>query len=292
MSKKNTQAEVVTEEIVTSAPAPLTPLAKQEAYAEFSEHGEVMTASDLILERYLCVQGMTRDKNKYGLREGMFYGNLSKKGFEKAIVLPIHETQHIVEKINDNTNKFVADLPLDHDRVKKAYKANNNSYINLLSVDRDPPTKLVETYDVHVVFLAEDGLTPLHFGILQFHSTNLFPRKFWKSERQSGGRSHLAPYFFRSVVSCETKHNTKSNSDSMIFKIEPFAGKWDAAMLNPTVPVERDLLLKCKAHRDLISAGQFKVSYEDEEVSETDAEDAEFSDADDSNAAVNEAPNF
>lgn len=296
MSAKN---KPMTEEIVTSASPPLTPLAKREAYSEFAEHGEVVTSADLLLERYSCVQGTTRAKSdNRALREGMFYGNLSKVGIESAIVIPIHEIRHIVEKQNDNTGKFIRTLSLDDPRVVKAYKANGNSYIRLLSVDADPPTKLVETYDVHVVFLAEDGLTPEKFGVLQFFSNNLIPRMRWKSDRQAGGRCGLASYFFRSIVSCEPKKN-KDNADSMIFKIDPFqgkwdAGKWDAAMLNPENPRELELLRQCKAHKDLIVQGKFGVSYADAEVDETEQEEAEFSAEDDGRQTSNsaEAPNF
>lgn len=294
-AKNNTNTKpAMTEEIVTSASAPLTPLAKREAYSEFAEHGEVVTSADLLLERYSCVQGTTRAKSdNRALREGMFYGNLSKVGIESAVVIPIHEIRHIVEKQNDNTGKFIRTLSLDDPRVTKAYKANGNSYIRLLSVDADPPTKLVETYDVHVVFLAEDGLTPEKFGVLQFFSNNLIPRMRWKSDRQAGGRSGLASYFFRSVVTCEPKKN-KDNADSMIFKIDPFQGKWDAAMLNPENPRELELLRQCKAHKDLIVQGKFGVSYADAEVDETAEEEAEFSAEDDGRQTSNsaEAPNF
>lgn len=292
MSAKN---KPMTEEIVTSASPPLTPLAKREAYSEFAEHGEVVTSADLLLERYSCVQGTTRAKSdNRALREGMFYGNLSKVGIESAIVIPIHEIRHIVEKQNDNTGKFIRTLSLDDPRVTKAYRANANSYIRLLSIDADPPTKLVETYDVHVVFLAEDGLTPEKFGVLQFFSNNLIPRMRWKSDRQAGGRCGLASYFFRSVVTCEPKKN-KDNADSMIFKIDPFQGKWDAAMLNPENPRELELLRQCKAHKDLIVQGKFGVSYADAEVDETAEEEAEFSAEDDGRQTMTnsaEAPNF
>lgn len=270
VSTTSTPVDAVETTALSAPVASTTALAAPSLMDEFTGDEESLTASDLLLPRYLCVQKMTKAcKNNRELKEGMFYAQLNGQFMSHALVVPILEQHHIVEKKDDNTSQFIQVLELNDKRVLKAAKANGNSFIKLKSIDADPPTKFVETYDVHVAFLDEkDGVTPLGFGVLSCHSSNLMPRKIWKNDRNAvvhpETKKKLPMYSFRTVVTCEVKDNSKSNNaDSMIFKFTPYKENWLVGRLDENKPSELALLRQCMNHKKLVESGAFKVDQSD-----------------------------
>lgn len=290
ISKVNSTIVELTTTALTAPVASTTALAAPSLMDEFASDEESLTAGDLLLPRYLCVQKMTKAcKNNKELKEGMFYAQLNGQFMSRALVVPILETHHIVEKKADNTSQFIQVLELNDKRVTKAVKANGNSYIKLMSTDVDPPTKFVETYDVHVVFLDEkDGITPLGFGVLSCHSANLMPRKIWKNDRNAvvhpETKKKLPTYAFRTIVTCEVKDNSKSNNaDSMIFKFTPYQNNWLAGRLDEHKPAEIALLRQCMAHKALVESGVYKVDQSEagDDVDDESAQEKNSFDPDD-----------
>lgn len=266
-------AEAPSEAIVQAAPAGA--IVEASAFDEFSGDVDKRGIEDMLIQRYRCVQSMTRDRAKLGLAEGHFYGTLSKKGMARGIVLPIHEHRYVVERQNTDKGEFVGTSELGDPRVVAALKRNGGSYISLK--DFVSGNLLVETRDVHVVFLEDDGVTPRDFGILQFDKANLTPCLLWRDERikikittkagdvKSGAQ--LATYFYRSVVETELKHFQKKDKDAYVYKISAFGGDWSKAVLNVDEPAHLELLRKCKEHAEMLKAGKFKVDYSDADES-------------------------
>lgn len=299
---KNQKASPAVETTALVPDAPGGALA-QEDFSEFEGGGEGLDVNDLLITRFRVVQGMTRAKKKNrDMRDGDVYNTLTGKSYTSLVIVPIHEVHHVVERENNLAGKFLGTLPLSGDkRVERAKKANNGSFIKLLSTDRDPPTKLNETRDLHVAILEEDGLTFREFGVIQGESTNLMPLKVYKNERVAacapkklpdGSMSKQKPSFaLRAVVTTEAKTNQvkddkggESTQESYIYKITPFGGtgKWSDAFLRPSVPDELELLQRLKVHQDQVKSGLLKTDYRgDDGEDETADEDANFDPDDD-----------
>lgn len=287
---KNNNKQVVTEEIEVTealavAPATTSALANAGEFDnEFEGDQDKLTKDDILLDRYRLVQGMTKGRRELGLEEGALYATASKRSFETAVVVPIMESRVIVERQVDKTSggqsgpndgKFVAELSIDNPRVVAALKANNQSYIHLHSAEG---TEFKETRNVYVAFLSpDDGVTCTGFGILQAESTNLRPVLDWKTQRvgwkRVGGKSAntLPMYAFRTVVDGKGVHQ---KNQTALYRFNPYKNNsWKDSAIDPDnrIPEELELLRKLKAHKELITSGAVKV--------------AEYSDADDSEAA-------
>jgi hypothetical protein len=281
----------------SSATTALAQVADEDDFGDMGSDAERLTSDDLLISRYRVVQGTTKaKKGNPSIKDGRFYNTSTKMGYEQGLVVALHEVHHIVERTTGDDGKFIGTLGLKDPRVLKARKANGDSLIKLLTVDREPANKLVETRDVHVAFLADDGVSVTGFGVLQFDSSNLMPGKTWKNERAMccaptakypKGRP---PYAFRAVIRGDgVKDNSGINkADSALWVIKPWGdqGNWEQGALKMSVPAERELLLKLQAHTKLVKEGLVKVDYrEDEgEPDETTAEDASFDPDDDGRA--------
>lgn len=311
-TEKKTDAEIIeaagkplTEALAPPVAATSTDIVTATA-DEFSADQETLTADDLMISRFRCVQPMTRaKKHNKELKDGQIYSTLTKKGFDEALVVAVHETHHIVERTDDSQGKFISTMALNDPRVVAARKANGQSLIKLKSIKNDTPTKYVETRDIHVIFLdPKDGLTALGFGVLQFDSTNLTPAKIWKNERNAiskGSPKGMPSYAFRTVVKTTDKDNSASGQpDSKIYDLSPYKGNWkDGAIafsfLNgETTSVskaEYKFLQNCQEHKKLLMSGAFKVEQSDEEEpSEDEAEDSSFDPDDDGRETVSASP--
>jgi hypothetical protein len=280
MAKDN--KKVVTEEIELAEETPTALAVPQEdLFSEFDGDQDKRGKDDILIERLRLVQGLTKGQAANKLSVGMIYATASKRGFEKLLVVPIKEDRVIIERKADEPEKgkFIAELQVNDPRVVAAVKKNNNNYVKLHSAEG---TALVETRNVHVAFLdPEDGVTCTGFGILQAESTNIRPVLAWRDQRVgfklANGKSAttLATYFFRTWVDGGGVH---PKNETRMYRFTPYKnGSWKDSILNPSAAEELQLLRSLKAHKELLDGGQL------------DTKISNYSDADDSEAAQEEA---
>jgi hypothetical protein len=281
-TSKQMASKKIVEDAIVPAETTTTDLIVAEDYSAFAGDADKLTKDDMMLERFRICQALSKVKD-LGVAEGDIYGTLSKQGKKSVLVLPIHEERVIVERLAKQGNsdspddgKYLGTLSLDDPRVKEALARNGNSYIKLQGTRDGQRTNMVETRNVHVVFLAEDGVTPEGFGVLVFESVNITPLLLWKQDRtRIKGGAGLPSYAFRSVVTTET-HTNPTGKKSKKFKISPFNGSWAAAVLRPSQAGHLELLTKCAEHKKLIASGAALVDYSDADDSEAAQESAAF----------------
>lgn len=284
----------ITEEIEIVPPAAAVVVADSSAYDEFGGYEDKRGKDDLVIGRYRLVQAMTQGKRDHGLQDGQIYDAVTKVAYDSVLVVPILETRSVVERRiapgSNEDGKFIAELQLDDPRVVAAVKANGSDGYKFLKSLPGPDgsvTKFMDTRNVHVVFLQEDGVTPSHFGVLQFDSTNIQPLLQWKDARVrpsfEDGRpfSSLPIFAFRTYLDGQGVHPKKN---TQLYRFSPFptkpgeaGGNWKQAILNPSNPKEKALLTKCVEHRKLLESGVVKIAeYSDADDSETAQETAAF----------------
>jgi hypothetical protein len=268
----------IVEEAIVPAAEETTALAQVEDYGEYAADADKLTKDDMLIERYRICQATSNKAKDAGVVEGEIFGTISKKGMKSCLVVAVSEERVIVERLDNSDGTYLGTHQLTDPRIQDAYKRNGNKYIGLKGTTPDgKPTKLIETRNVHVVFLnSEDGVTPEGFGTLNCESVNLTPLALWKQNRtRIKGGAQTPTYAFRTVVSTEP-HTNPQGKKSKKFKFDPYNGSWEASRLRPSVAAHKDLLDKCTAHKKLIEAGALTIEYSDADDSEAAQENAAF----------------
>jgi len=272
------------EELATVAPE-TTALATADDFSEFAGDQDKLTKDDLIIERYRIVQAMTKGKREAGLKDGQIYATMSKKGYDKVLLVPIHDYRTIVERSDDNKGMFLGELSVDDPKVVAAVAANGGKYNKLVSAagPDGKRTRLVDTRNVFCAFLdPEDGITPIGFGILQADSTNIRPYLQWRQDRVAfQGGVNYPTYAFRTFVDGLGEYTNPEGNVTQLYRFTPFKdGNWKTSCLSPKNPEELALLRQCRDQKDLMIGGKVNVAkYSDEEQSE-EALEAQAFDAD------------
>lgn len=286
MSKNNNKQPAVTEELATVAPAGA--LAQEDDFLnEFTQFADKRTVDEVITERFRIVQALTKGKKENGLRDGQIFGNMTRKGLDKALIVPISETKTIVERTNDSKGTFVKEYvetspgKFNDARVQKYVDAAGLK--NIHKVETDNGNKLGLTYNCYVAFLDhETGLTATGFGVLQADKTNIRPYLLWRQNRVNfDGAVKFPTFSFRTWVDGAGEYTNPEGNTTQQYQFTPFKNSnWlDSQLLRPkgevTPPEHIALLRKLADQHKLMASGAIKV--------------AEFSDADDSEAAQEEA---
>lgn len=284
-NNKNKQTVAPVTEEIEVVEAPVEALTKFGQYDdEFADDADVLDADDLVVGRFKLVQGLTAGRKEFGFRDGQIYDSSTKKAYDSFVMVEVCEHRTVVERAGEGKPEkkgtFVAEHAVDSPLVVEALKRNNGKFgrdlVTLLG------NSLEETRNLHFAMLdPKDGVTVTGFGILEAKSTNLYPVKLWKNTRQgfqrTGGKmaNTLPSYAHRVVVDGNGVH---SKNETALYRFFPFKNdSWKESAIDPdTCTVqERALLTALKAHKLAIQGGNVKV--------------AQYSDADDSEAAQEEA---
>lgn len=284
-SKKNenTVTETVSEELAVSAPAALA-VDSDDDFADFQGHQAVVTADELVTQRFRIVQAMTKCKRDVtpNLVDGQLYGNIDRKGLDSAVIVALHETRTIVERTGDTKGKFVRDYvetafgtkdfqdPAMNALVKKM------SFKNVYKAQLDNGNKLAPTYNCYVAFLDETGTKCKGFGVLQADKTNIRPFIKWMEDRVSFEGANKTPLFaIRTRVDGKGEYKNDEGQVTQQYRFTPFkADDWKASRLSSKPSAQggnRELLVALEEHKKLVTSGAIKV--------------ADYSDADDSEEA-------
>lgn len=291
MAKKN--EEVKSEELVVAAPAALS-VDGAEDFGDFSDDADTRTADELVLERLRIVQAMTKEKAASGLQDGQIYGSMTRKGFDKLLIVPIHDWREVVERTTVKTDKpkgaFIKSYnetqdgsgDFGDDRVNKAIAAAGG----LKNLRKSLPdvngvvTELVLTYNCYVAILdPSNGTTVKGFGVLQADKTNIRPYLLWRQNRVDfDGATNYPTYAFRTFVDGKGTYKNPEGNVTQQYNFRPFVNEnWKESCLVPSK--NKALLLNLKEQKKLMKSGALKVAEhasEGEAVSEENQEDAAF----------------
>lgn len=277
----NVETETVTEELVVAAPSALA-VDSDDDFADFQGHQAVVTADELVTQRFRIVQAMTKKKREYNLVDGQIYGNIDRKGLDSAVIVALHETRTIVERTGDTKGLFVKEY------VETSFGSNDfqdpaiNTLIkkmtfkNVYKAEMANGNKLSPTYNCYVAFLDETGSECKGFGVLQADKTNIRPFLKWMQDRVSFDGANKTPLFaIRTRVDGKGVYENSEGQPTQQYRFTPFAqDNWKASRLS-TKPSANggnlELLKALEDHKKLVTSGAIKV--------------ADYSDADDSEEA-------
>ena len=284
MAKNKFEKEETTE-LSTVAPAGAIAVSDDLDFGSFSEDADVRSKDELVLERFRIVQAMTKDKRKDNLQDGQLYGNMSRKGLESAVIVPIHEWKAVVERTGDDTGAFVAEYVEKKPNSGDFGDPTINGYVSQVGVkelhklETQNGNKLGLTYNVLVAFLDEETGTEVKgLGVLQADKTNIRPYLLWRQNRVDFNGATAAPtYAFRTVVDGKGEYTNPDGKTTQQYRFSPFKNNnWKESLLSPKL--HRELLVKLQDQKKMVVQGSLKV--------------AEYSDADDSSEAAQEQAAF
>lgn len=279
MAKNKNNVEETTE--LATVAAATTALAESDDVVDFgtdssfAADADKRTKDEMVLERFRIVQAMTRDKRALGLVDGQLYGNMTKKGIDEAIIVPIKDWKAIVERTGDDTGAFVAEYKEVKDDSGDFGDSRINGYVratgikDVHKVETDNGNKIGLVYNCLVAFLdSETGTVVKGFGVLQADKTNIRPYLLWRQNRVDfEGATSIPTYAFRTRVNGKGIYKNPDGKETQQYQFEPFVGNnWKQSLLT-----KRSVLLKLQEQKELMTSGALKV--------------AEVSDADDSEAA-------
>ncbi len=282
MAKKNENTSPVGEEL-TVVNAASAELATSEDFSEFDGDEDRRTKDEVVLERMRICQAMTKNKTENGLVDGQIYGNMTKKGFDRLLIVPLHDYRTVVKRTNDKKGAFVAEYFETEDgsgdfgniEVQNAIAAAGGLKKIRNAKDGSP---LALTYNCFIAILdPSNGTTVKGFGLLQADKTQITPYLMWRQNRVDfDGATGKPMYCFRTWVDGK---GTYKNTDGIItqqYRFSPFVEQnWEKSLLVPSK--HRELMLKLRDQRKLMQSGALKVAeVEREEVSEDAQEEASF----------------
>lgn len=296
MTKNNKSQTVTTttEELATVAPAGA--LAETLDFGDFSEDVDKRTADEMVTERIRLVQAMTKGRREAGLIEGQLYGNMTRKGLDSAVIVPVFDYRTVVERTDDGKGSFIkeyAEVKADSgdfgSHVNRAIAAVGGKIKDLRKSAKVPngeQTQMSLTYNCYVCFLDESGTQALDFGLLQADKTNIRPYLLWRQNRvKFQGAIKFPTYAFRTIVSGKDVYVNPEGMETRNFRFEPFKNnnwkesclcRFDEASGKITgTKAELELLTALKAQKALMQSGAIKI--------------AEYSDSDDSEEALENA---
>jgi hypothetical protein len=267
MAKKNTVEETTDLAVVESQTTALAAASDEVDFGSddsFSGDADKRSAAEVVLERFRIVQAMTRDKRALGLVDGQLYGNMTKKGLEEAIIVPIYDWKTIVERTGDDTGAFVAEYKEVQQDSGDFGDARINAYVkaagikDVHKIETDNGNKIGLTYNCLVAFLdAETGTVVRTLGVLQADKTNIRPYLLWRQNRVDfEGATKIPTYAFRTKVNGKGIYKNPDGKETQQYQFEPFDGKnWKTSLL-----LKRNLLEQLKAQRELMASGAIKVA--------------------------------
>lgn len=282
-SKKNENTTVVTEELATVAPASLATVNDDLGFGDFSDDADKRTKDELILERLRIVQSMTKDKAKNGLVDGQIYGNMTRKGFDRLLVVPLYDYRTVVERTSDKKGTFVKEYHETQEGSGDFGDAKVNDAIQAAGGLKNlrnaaDGNQLALTYNCFVATLDEaDGTTVKGFGLLQADKTNIRPYLLWRQNRVDFKGAVNAPtYAFRTFVDGKGTYTNPEGQTTQQYQFSPFKNNnWKESLLSPKT--DRELLVSLQEQRKLMQSGAIKVAENEVEgVSEDAAEEAAF----------------
>jgi hypothetical protein len=291
---KNSEETVTTTELAPVAPAAaLAVPADDFGFGEFAGDEDRRTKDELVLERVRIVQGTTKDRAKHGLKERQIFFGMSKKGFDKLLIVPVFDYRTIVERSDDKKGTFIKEHLETQDgsgdfgdlKVQKSIAAVGGDVTKIRKSVPDANgvvTQLALTYNCLIATLdPEDGVTVTGFGLLQADKTNIRPYNQWRQDRVAfKGAVSFPTYAFRAWVDGSAEYTNPEGQTTKQYKFTPYVNNnWKDSCFNPKNPEHLEVLRGLKEQRELMKTGAIKVadhSSEDGGVSEDQAEDAAF----------------
>lgn len=290
MAKKN---ETVVEEttLATTSTEALAVADDDSGFGEFSDDADKRTKDELVLERLRIVQAMTKAKAKNkALRDGQIYGNMSLKGFDKLLVVPVYDYRTVVERVDDNKGKFLKEHLETADgsgdfgdiKVQKSIAAVGGDITKLRKSVPDANgvvTSLSLTYNSFVAILdPSDGVTVTGFGLLQADKTNIRPYLLWRQNRVCfDGAVNYPTYAFRTFVDGKGEYTNPDGITTQQYQFTPYLNdNWKESCFSPRNPKQLEVLRKLQEQRKLMQSGAIKVAENEESHTEEAAEEAAF----------------
>jgi hypothetical protein len=225
--------------------------------------------------------------------DGQIYINMTSKGYDDLLVVPVYDWREVVERTTVKTDKpkgaFIRAYgetaegsgDFGDDRVNKAIAAVGG----LKNLRKSLPdangnvTELVLTYNCYVAILdPSNGTTVKGFGVLQADKTNIRPYLLWRQNRVDfDGATNYPTYAFRTVVDGRGTYKNPEGNVTQQYGFKPYLNdNWKESCLVPSK--HKALLLALREQRKLMASGALKVADHatDEAVSEDAQEEAAF----------------
>lgn len=280
-SKKNENA--VEETQLTVANTASAALATSEDFSEFEGDEDKRTKDEIVLERIRIVQSMTKDKVKLGLKDGELYGNMTRKGFDKLLIVPLYDYRTIVERTDDKKGTFVREyLETEEgsgDFGDKVVQDSINAVGGIKNLRKSTNgNQLALTYNCFIAILdPANGTTVKGCGVLQADKTNIRPYLLWRQNRVDfDGAVSKPTYCFRTWVDGKGTYTNPDGQTTQQYQFTPYLNNnWQESLLVPSK--HRDLMLKLRDQKKLMQSGALKVAeHTADEVSEEAQEEAAF----------------
>jgi hypothetical protein len=280
-SKKN--EKTVTEVVDLATVAPAGALANAEDFSDFEGDEDKRTKDEVVLERLRIVQSMTKDKQKNGLQDGQLYGNMTRKGFDRLLIVPLYDYRTVVERTSDKKGTFVKEYLETADgsgdfgdlKVQNAIAAAGGLKGLRNAADGN---QLALTYNCFVAILdPSNGTTIKGCGLLQADKTNIRPYLLWRQNRVDfDGAVNVPVYCFRTFVDGKGTYTNPEGQTTQQYQFQPYVeNNWKDSLLVPSK--HREVMLKLRDQRKLMQSGAIKVAeHESEGVSEDAQEEAAF----------------
>lgn len=267
-------------------------------FGEFAGDEDRRTKDELVLERVRIVQGTTKDRAKLGLKEGQIFFGMSKRAYDKLLIVPVFDYRTIVRRTDDKKGTFIQEHletaegsgDFGDMNVQKSIAAVGG---DVTKIRKSVPGadgvvhQLALTYNCLVATLdPEDGETVTGFGLLQADKTNIRPYNAWRQERVAFKGAVTFPlYAFRAWVDGSGEYTNPEGQTTRQYRFTPYkndeAGKpsWKLSCFNPKDPNHLAILRGLKEQRELMKQGAIKVSdhsADDSAQSEEAQEEAAF----------------
>jgi hypothetical protein len=299
-NKENKNTVETTESALVAQPATTAAVELVTLGDEFADDVDKRTADEVVTERWRIVQALTKGKREAGLIEGQLYGNMTRKGIDSALIVPIFDYRTVVERTDDNRGAFLKEYsevkPDSGDFGPKVAKALSLVGGKLKDLRKSAPdasgqvTQLALTYNCYVAFLNETGDQAVDFGVLQADKTNIRPYLLWRQNRvKFEGAVNFPTFAFRTRVCGNVDSYTNPEGQTTCnYRFDPFLnnnwkdstiGKWDSVGKRIVLTAnELELLKALKAQKTLMQSGAIQIAAysDDAEDHESAAEDAAF----------------
>lgn len=278
-------------EVAVKEPAAL-PTASYD-YGDDSGAGfEGTTSEDLSVPFLAILQSnspQVEEKDPEGCESGMLFNTVTRKIWDAAgpttdgvPFIPVHKERIYVEWVPRKAGGgMVGRHDPEGDIVAAAIEANEGVEFGKLTTPdlREGAASgafndLVDTRYVYGLFLDNDGVSTIGFGVISFTSTKLKPFKDWITAMVTlKGK----PPMFANRAVIRTVKQKNDFGTFYNFRIDPYGADWQQSLISPADNPK--LLTEAKEFRELVVTGMAKADFASQEATRGDG-DSSASDGD------------
>jgi hypothetical protein len=211
------------------------------------------------------------DKDPVGAESGMLFNTVTKQMWDGegptadgVAFIPVHKEQVYVEWVpRDAGGGMVGMHDPNGDVVEKAIEDNDGKPFGKLHCpDSRSDAKsgamndLVQTFYVYGLFLDEDGISTVGFGVVSFTSTKIKPYRDWITAMYT--LKGKPPMFANRAILRTVKQKNDSGT-FFNFRIDPLGATWKGSLINPVE--NKELLNEARDFRDMVVSGMAKADF-------------------------------